>query len=220
MRVVSIPESVRNTPSSTCGNPALYLAMVRLLGSTLVEPLLEPSFVSRRWLAYQLREGVDEVRLVSEAEPERQGAPVHGATVLDLLERLVDAASLDDPLRSDAEEPLEASLQRPCADADVARDLLDPRHVGVGDDVVDGLVDGLGAPGAGATASWQDRLHAPDRLVPVAPAVAGPPAPRARGAAAAPPRQLARGPGPEEVGRGERLVGESRGGDRRERREA
>jgi hypothetical protein len=56
---------------------------------------------------------VDEVRLVGEAEPEGQRAPVQRAPVFDLVERLVDAAPLDDPLRPDAEVPLEAPLQRP-----------------------------------------------------------------------------------------------------------
>jgi hypothetical protein len=56
---------------------------------------------------------VDEVCLVGEAEPEAQRAPIRGAPMLDLLERLVDAAPLDDPFRPDAEEPLEAPLQRP-----------------------------------------------------------------------------------------------------------
>jgi hypothetical protein len=56
---------------------------------------------------------VDEVGLVRETEPESERAPVHCTTVLDLVERLVYPAPLDDPFRPDAEEPFEVPLQSP-----------------------------------------------------------------------------------------------------------
>jgi hypothetical protein len=82
-------------------------------------------------------------------------------------------------------------------DAEVAGDLPDPRDVRVGDDVIHGVVDQLGALRAGTAAPFEDGLHAADRLVHVDVGVTG-----------ADARQAGGGLGSEQLGGGESVVGE------------
>ncbi|HZA77880.1 MAG TPA: hypothetical protein VE623_15975 [Acidimicrobiales bacterium] len=110
---------------------------------------------------------------------------------------------------TDAEVALEPPLQRPGADPEVVGDLLDPGDVGVGHDVVHGVVDQRRLGRAPPAPALQERLHAPDGLVGADLGVAG-----------ADTGQLTSGLGPQDLGCGHGLVRQPGRPLGRQRREA